>query len=159
MDIKPVHDPKTRSVICDSILRALPEWFGIEESIVQYTKHAGEMPFYAAFDGDSPIGFIAVKAHNPFTAEVYVMGVLGGCHRLGVGTALMNRVEKHCVAGGFKFLTVKTLDSSAASEHYERTRRFYNKMGFLPLEVFPLLWDEANPCLFLVKHLASGGEK
>ena len=36
---------------------------------------------------------------------------------------------------------------------YARTRSFYYKMGFVPLEVFPLFWDEDNPCLFLVKHL------
>lgn len=157
MNIKPVFDSKTKSAICDSILRSLPEWFGIEESIVDYTKHVGEMPYYAAFDGEGSVGFIAIKAHNPYTAEVYVMGVLSGCHRMGVGSALMDRVERHCIAGGFKFLTVKTLDSSAASEHYERTRQFYFKMGFLPLEVFPLLWDERNPCLFLAKQLASVG--
>ena len=29
---------------------------------------------------------------------------------------------------------------------------------FIPLEVFPLLWDEANPCLFLAKQLACSQE-
>jgi len=48
---------------------------------------------------------------------------------------------------------VKTLDSSAEYEPYERTRGFYLKNGFYPLEVFSLYWNEDNPCLFLVKYI------
>jgi hypothetical protein len=51
------------------------------------------------------------------------------------------------------FLTVKTLDESRESKSYEKTRKFYLSVGFLPLEVFPLLWDENNPCLFMAKSI------
>ena len=36
---------------------------------------------------------------------------------------------------------------------YGATVAFYRGVGFLPLEVFPALWDENNPCLILVKAL------
>ena len=36
---------------------------------------------------------------------------------------------------------------------YDATVAFYRGVGFLPLEVFPTLWDENNPCLILVKTL------
>ena len=50
-------------------------------------------------------------------------------------------------------LTVKTLDASAEYEPYERTRAFYQKMGFIPLEVFTTFWNEENPCLYFAKRL------
>ncbi|WMJ22473.1 GNAT family N-acetyltransferase [Paludicola sp. MB14-C6] len=111
------------------------------------------MPFYIAIEQNNPIGFVAVKVHNQFTAEVCVMGVMKEYHRHGVGTILIERAERFCVSNGFQYLTVKTLDDSVLYEPYEKTRKFYKKLGFTPLEVFPLYWDEANPCLFLAKHL------
>jgi len=82
-----------------------------------------------------------------------VIGVLEEYHRRGVGAALISRAEQFCRDGGYRFLTVKTLDSSAEYEPYERTRAFYKKMGFYPLEVFKTFWNEENPCLFLAKYL------
>ena len=36
---------------------------------------------------------------------------------------------------------------------YAQTRAFYLAMGFRPLEELRKLWDEANPCLIMVKRL------
>ena len=153
MQIKEISDPQRRSMICNDILRALPDWFGVEQSIVDYVNQARDRPFYAAFDGSQPVGFLAIKVHNRYTAEVCVMGVLPRYHRQGIGKALMEAAERYCRGNGQEYLSVKTLDGSADYEPYARTRSFYYKMGFVPLEVFPLFWDEENPCLFLVKHL------
>lgn len=109
------------------------------------------MPFYAAYDEKNPIGFIAIKVHNDFTAEVCVMGVLQEFHRQGIGRKLIEACEEFCRTKKLEFLTVKTLDASRESRSYEKTRLFYQSLGFKPLEVFPLLWDENNPCLFMVK--------
>jgi len=99
------------------------------------------------------IGFIALKVHNEYTVEMYNLGVLEEYHRQGVGHAMLTAVESYCRERGYKFITVKTLDSSAEYEPYERTRAFYRKNGFYPLEVFPLFWNEENPCLFLAKYI------
>ncbi|MGH8735065.1 MAG: RdgB/HAM1 family non-canonical purine NTP pyrophosphatase, partial [Burkholderiales bacterium] len=50
-------------------------------------------------------------------------------------------------------LTVKTLAPSAGDRLYARTHRFYAAEGFVPLEVFPTLWNEENPCLLMAKVL------
>lgn len=47
-----------------------------------------------------------------------------------------------------------TLDESAVYEPYNGTRAFYKKEGFYPLEVFTCVWDEDNPCLFMVKVIS-----
>ena len=96
---------------------------------------------------------MALKIHNEFTADIYNLGVSEDLHGNGIGTALVNAAEKFSRENKFIFLTVKTLDGSADYEPYEKTRAFYKKMGFAPLEVFTTLWDEENPCLFLAKCL------
>lgn len=83
------------------------------------------------------------------------MGVLRAYHRQGVGRRLIASCEDFCRAHKMEFLTVKTLDASRPDEGYGKTRLFYQSAGFKPLEVFPLLWDESNPCLFMAKHIGT----
>jgi GNAT superfamily N-acetyltransferase len=154
IEIREIHDPNEKEKICNDTLRALPSWFGMEEPIVDYVKQVQAMPFYAAFEDTAPIGFVAVKVHNPFAAEIYVMGIWKEYHRQGIGRRLVERCETFCQENRIEFLTVKTLDESHPSESYKKTREFYLAAGFKPLEVFPLLWDEYNPCLFMIKSIA-----
>ena len=151
--VKEITEPDKKSTICNTILRALPDWFGIEASIVDYVKVVRSMPVFAVFDDDKAIGFVALKVHNPYTSEISVMGVLQEYHRHGIGKRLVERCEKYCIDNKMEYLTVKTLDESRESDSYKKTRLFYQSMGFRPLEVFPLHWDEDNPCLFLAKHI------
>lgn len=53
-----------------------------------------------------------------------------------------------------EFLQAKTLSAKHPDVGYGRTRQFYLAVGFRPLEEFPDLWGEANPCLQLIKYLA-----
>ena len=46
---------------------------------------------------------------------------------------------------GYAFLQVKTV-KMGVYEDYDNTNRFYLALGFQEFEVFPLLWDENNPC-------------
>jgi hypothetical protein len=55
--------------------------------------------------------------------------------------------------GGTRLFTVKTVAAPDDDPIYGVTRRFYAAMGFLPVEVFPDLWHERNPCLLMVKSL------
>ena len=142
-----------KSVICNSVLKTLPNWFGIPESIADYAAGVRDKPFYAIFDRDSAVGFVSVKVHNPYTAEIYVMGIMESYHRQGLGRKMVEICEKYCYTNNMTFLTVKTLDEKNPDIFYKRTRLFYQAMGFKPLEVFPLLWDENNPCLFMAKYL------
>jgi coenzyme F420-0:L-glutamate ligase / coenzyme F420-1:gamma-L-glutamate ligase len=151
--IVPVADPRERSRLAESILRALPEWFGIEEATQSYIREVAELETFAAVDGS---GFLSLKQHTPRAAEIYVMGVLPARHREGVGAALVAAAETWCGANGIDFLQVKTLAATKADENYARTREFYEAVGFVPLEVFPELWDPRNPALLLVKRVAPG---
>ena len=157
--IKEVDHREEKGLICNQILRSLPSWFGIEEALVDYTNTTKEMPFYTVYLKDDPVGFVAIKVHNKHTAEVYVMGILEEHHRNGLGRLLIEKCEQYCAEKGMDFLTVKTLASLNPDENYAKTRRFYESIGFKPLEVFKTLWDESNPCLFLVKNTGSSASK
>ncbi len=153
IEIKQIHETTLKSNICEKILHKLPEWFGIEESIIEYVEDVKTTFFFAAYDQNQVIGFIALKAHNEFTAEILVMGVMKSCHRQRVGRQLIETCLQSCKEKGFEYLTVKTLAESHPDLGYRKTREFYLAMGFKPLEVFETLWDEANPCLFMVKEI------
>ncbi len=152
-DIVEIESAEEKAALCERILRALPEWFGSEEGIAENTGKARKARVYAAVQGSEAVGFVSLIAHNRHTAEIATIGIVKTRHRQGIGTALIGRCERLCTENGMEFLTVKTLDESAESDGYARTRAFYHAMGFRPLEVFPLYWDADNPCVFLAKHL------
>jgi len=153
MNIREISVADKKSNICEKVLNALPNWFGVPESIADYVSGVGDKPFYGVYDGDAAVGFVSIKIHNPHTAEIYVMGILEDYHRNGIGRKLVKICEDYCRLHGMEFLTVKTLDETNPDVYYKKTRLFYESMGFKPLEVFPLLWDECNPCLFLAKSV------
>lgn len=152
MKIIKIEDPKEKSQICENILRALPNWFGIESAILDYIKDVQKMEMWAAIETDA-IGFVSLNKHNDQTAEIHVMGLLSEFHGKKFGSALIQAAQESLISQRLKFLTVKTLSESRSDENYDKTRKFYLKSGFTPIEEFKTLWGEHNPCLMMVKSL------
>lgn len=144
------------SPVCERMLRALPEWFGIEEALTAYVKEAEVMDTWLALCDGEPAGFLTLRMHNVHAAEIQVMAVLPHLHRRKIGGALVAYAETWLRARSTVYLQVKTLGPSRPNEHYARTRGFYERMGFVPLEE-NRLWGGTNPCLIMVKHLACAG--
>ena len=153
MTVEEVVDAQERSRICEEILQALPQWFGIEAAIRRYVHIAAELPMLVVRNGTAAAGFLSLKRHAPRAAELYLMGVRPDLHGRGIGTALLGAAEKQLAADGVEYLQVKTLGPSRPSRGYERTRRFYQARGFRALEEIPGYWDEDNPCLIMVKRI------
>lgn len=74
--IRLIEDENEKERIASAILHQLPEWFGLPDSTNEYISCSKDMPFWADFEEDKPVGFIALKETSKFVAEVYVMGVL-----------------------------------------------------------------------------------
>jgi GNAT superfamily N-acetyltransferase len=138
---------------CAPILWGLPQWFGIESATCHYIEVIDELPTFTPTIGDEIAGFLSLKQHYAYAAEVYVMGVDARFHRMGSGRALIAAAEQYLRGEGVEYLQVKTLSPSHPDRHYALTRQFYEAVGFRPLEEFSTLWDESNPCLLLVKRL------
>lgn len=137
----------------ERILRSLPQWFGVEESLQDYIRDTSLHPTFIASVGDSMRGFITVKQHFPASAEIHCIAVEASSRGRGVGQALVQHAQTWAAAHGARFLQVKTLAESHPSAEYAQTRAFYLRMGFVPLEVFPSLWSSQNPCLQMIKQL------
>ena len=142
-----------KASVCVPILRSLPAWFGIEEAIVHYATEIDRLPTFLAHDAGRVAGFLSLKQHSPYAAEVYVMGVAPDMHRRGTGGALVQRAQQWLAGQGVEYLQVKTLGPSRGDPNYARTRAFYAAMGFRPLEELGQIWNEQNPCLIMVKKL------
>ena len=141
------------SSLCMPILRALPEWFGIEEALLEYEKEIDALPTFLAYSGAKLVGFLSIKQHFPSTAEVFVMGVHRASLRQGIGRRLMENAFQWAESQSIEYMQVKTLGPSRESIEYTATRNFYLAMGFHPLEELKKIWDENNPCLILVKRI------
>lgn len=140
---------------CEAVLRSLPDWFGIDESLLQYVADAGDIAKFQttfAIESGRAIGFITIRRHFPESAEVHCFAVRPELHRRGVGRALLSWVECILRGVGTRFLQVKTMGPSRPSEFYARTLSFYRGVGFSPLEEIHGLWGKI-PCLILVKDL------
>ncbi len=154
VEIRLMDIASQKSEICNRILRSLPKWFGIEKAIRDYVSAVRELDMFVALTNQDVVGFLAIKRHNPYTSEIYVMGVLEGYHRMGIGRKLVEETVEFLSRDGVKYLTVKTLSPSDPDPAYAKTREFYQAIGFLPLEEFKTLWNEENPCLMLIKTIS-----
>ena len=135
------------------LLRALPEWFGIEQSILGYIDAARTLPSAAALLDGKVVGVCMVRHHTPVAAEVELLAVARELHRRGIGRRLIDSVAADLRTSGVRLLQVKTFGPSGRSDEYARTRAFYESLGFMPLEERTDIWGIENPCLISVKAL------
>lgn len=84
--------------------------------------------------------------------DIFVMGVKKRFHRKSVGKRLIAAYEEVAKKMGYSYSQVKTVAAGHYPE-YDVTNQFYVSLGYKPLEVFPALWDEKNPCQIYIKYL------
>jgi GNAT superfamily N-acetyltransferase len=137
---------------CERILRSLPLWFGIEESLREYVADSDAYPTFLAVT-HQPVAFLTVREHFPQSWEVHCIAVEADHRGTGIGRALHEHVESWLAMKKARLLQVKTLAASHPSAEYAQTRGFYERLGYVPLEVFPLLWGPKLPVLQFVKCL------
>lgn len=134
------------------ILEILPDWFAMEEGREQYIKESAEQICVGAVEDTEYVGFLCLKETGKDTLELAVMGVLKEYHRQGIGREMFMMAKNIAREKGYSFLQVKTVQMGKYGD-YDDTNRFYISLGFKKFEVFPTLWDEANPCQIYVMSL------
>ncbi len=150
--IEEIKDKQLKRHIAHSILEALTDWFEITEAREQYIKDCEEQIFVVAKEAKKEIGFICLKETGKDTVEIAVMGVLKEYHRHGIGKKLIKAAKDIVIEKKYSFLQVKTVQMGFY-ENYDKTNLFYCSVGFKEFEVFPMLWDENNPCQIYVMAL------
>lgn len=147
-----INDPNEKRAAAREVLEDLTQWFEVEESREGFIRDCADQLFLAAEDNGKIIGFLCLKKTGNATVELAVMGVKKKYHRNGVGRELVEKAKEAAKAQGYEFMQVKTV-KMGMYEDYDITNRFYISCGFKELEVFPILWDEANPCQVYVMYL------
>ena len=153
-EVKNVATSKEKLYVVEKLVKNLPNWFGENTTIEDVVESVGDfenVPFFVACYEHGAAGFIFLKIHNPTTAEIGMMAVLGTQHGKGIGRKLIEHCEAYCRDNKIEYLSVKTIDESSDNDSYKGTRAFYRALGFKPLEVLPNFWGEGLPCLFSIK--------
>jgi ribosomal protein S18 acetylase RimI-like enzyme len=141
------------TIDCEHILRTLPDWFGIEESLNEYVADTQRFPTFVVKESEQVVGFITARQHFESAWEIHCLAVERAKRGTGVGRLLVKGLEEWLHTKQAKYIQVKTIAENHPSAEYAETRAFYNKMGYEPLEVFTEIWGTANPCLQLIKRL------
>ena len=149
MQLTYLSDSQKKKQIVQTILADLPEWFGLPESTADYIEKSADQTMIVKEEK----GFLTLVKTSPVTAEIYVMGVLKANHHQGIGSQLILEAIRWCQRERMAFLQVKTLAETHPDPNYQRTRSFYQAMGFLPVETFPTLWGAENPCLMMIQSV------
>ncbi|MBR6872070.1 MAG: GNAT family N-acetyltransferase [Ruminococcus sp.] len=150
--IRQITDRNEKSKIARNVLEALKEWFEVEENREKYIRDCAEWIFFAAEEDGKPVGFLCLRETGKDTVEIAVMGLKKEYHRQGIGRSLVEQAKETARDTGYSFMQVKTVQAGMY-EDYDKTNLFYTGCGFKYFEVFPLLWDEANPCQVYVMSL------
>ena len=152
-NIVEICDNNKKAEYTNNILRKLPEWFGIEESIQEYVNTVHKYPYWAAFENNICIGFFSGTIHYNRTGDIYVCGIDPKYHRRGIGTLLYKKLEEYFIKNDCEYVMVKTISDTDTDANYAKTRAFYKKIGFKELVTLTEMWDENNPCLIMIKNV------
>ena len=141
---------------CVAIIQGLPDYF--TDDVPE--KVAADLRSHAAWvvtDGGPPVGFAIVDRRSPRAAEILWMAVAAAVRGRGVGTLLLDRVMLELADGGRQVVEVKTLDASEDYEPYVATRAFWERRGFVQIDMIDPLpgWPPGNPAAICVAALAS----
>ena len=116
IEIRKIENAEEKRRICRVILEALPEWFGIPEAREEYVSESADKLFFAAMDGENPVGFLCLKETGRDTVELYVMGVLKARHRTGAGRALVEAAKRTAREAGYAFMAMSAATHQGTRE-------------------------------------------
>lgn len=135
---------------CELVLSLLPDWFGKKEANAELVRQAeSHLTFLAEMVGQ-PVGVMSLRDTGYAALEIGLLAVVPEMHLRGIGKMLICEAISEARRLRKEYLLVKTLGPSRPSEHYARTRDFYQHIGFLAVEELTDVWDDDNPCLYMI---------
>jgi GNAT superfamily N-acetyltransferase len=110
-----VRRPKANAYYCDKII---------------------DRDVFAAVIDDVSRSLIALDYHFGLTCNIWLLGVMPQFHRRGIGAELIACAEREARLRGCRQLAVETVSPRMNSPEYEITRRFYQRLDFIPFVEF-----------------------
>jgi ribosomal protein S18 acetylase RimI-like enzyme len=123
-------DSASNRQLLEVLTARLPQWFAQADSNRHYAEQAEILEGWVAWISGEPTGLLLLKRHGPASAEIYWLGVAPEHHRRGIGQVLVRTVERQLKGEKARHLFVMTLHPDVDYEPYQRTRAFYEALGF-----------------------------
>ena len=133
------------------IAKKLPHFFN-KEGLKSIKRDTKKHVLFGAYVDNQMVGFVTYKELNSEAVEISWTAVAPGYQGKGVGSKLilesLQQLNKN-----YKACEVKTLSETDPDAGYKKTREFYKRLGFIPLEtIYPYPgWGKENPCQIFVK--------
>lgn len=139
---------------CLSIMKELPDYFN-EKGLKLFQEDCIEDKLVIIKPEDEIIGFAALKKKYLQVYEISWMAVKKEFQRKGIGTRLISECERISKEAGKKVLMVKTLAETIDYKPYSKTRAFYEKNGFIPIEIIKEYseWGPEHDCKIYIKMI------
>jgi GNAT superfamily N-acetyltransferase len=130
LSVAPESDAAANRRLLEGLTARLPQWFAQPESNRHYAEQAEKLEAWIARVDGQAAGPLLLKRHSAASAEIHWLGVDPAHHRRGIGRTLVAALERRLRDEKTRFLFVTTLHPDVDYEPYQRTRAFYERMGF-----------------------------
>ena len=126
-----------------------------EKGLISLSNDLKTQKVYGAYSGDELLAFIIFREADTSALEITWLAVSPESRGLGIGTLLVKDSLSLLSDKKYKICYVKTLAEIVKDKGYEKTRNFYQKLGFNSLEIINPYpgWDKDNPCQILAVSL------
>ena len=136
-----------------NISRKNPHYFN-SEGLKRMEKDFKTGVLIGAYYENTMVGFVSFKELNDQAVELVWIAVEPKYQDSGIGASLVKEGIK-LLPKKYLVCEMKTLSEIDPDPEYARTRNFYKRLGFIPLETinpYPN-WGKDNPCQIFVKIL------
>ncbi|MGJ8526935.1 GNAT family N-acetyltransferase [Maritalea sp.] len=140
--------------VCDSILSALPDWFGPYDVYKDYLDDLATRPVFVAQTEREIVGIMVLTKTTDASMDIHLLAIRPDDHGKGTGRTFVEFAKEYARSNGSNYLTVKTLGPSRENAAYAKTRSFYATVGFEPLEEFLDFWGEGFPMLLQCQKIS-----
>ncbi len=103
--------------------------------------------------GKEVIGFLIFELRDSRTTEIIWMGVKEDYHGLGLGSLMLDTLEKRMEQAGVNKIIASTLSYTVKYKPFEKVRTFYYHRGFTSLGIQNNYYQDGMDRLILVKNI------
>ncbi len=135
------------------ITKSLGTYFD-EDAYNEIESDAQNFPLFGGFIGNIMVGYIIFYEINPQVVEIKWMAVKKDYQNQGLGGKLINKGLKIINQNkNYKICELKTIGEGDKDKKFIKTRKFYLKNGFIPLESLQSFpgWNKNNYVQIFIK--------
>ena len=148
--IREMQDGDKHAVI--ELAKSLTKFFP-EDVVELIAASLNKRPVLIGVVGKEVIGFLIFALRDSKTAEIVWMGVNEDYHGLGLGSLMLDTLERRMEQAGVTKLIASTLSYTVKYKPFEKVRTFYYHRGFTSMGIQNNYYEDGMDRLILVKNL------